>query len=177
MSMILIEPINAVQQQQVVELTADYIDRATAIFARSFSHIPVTFDLTGRAAGMYRVDRRQRRIRYNPYLFSKYFEDNLSVTVPHEVAHYIADRMYGMRNIRPHGREWLAIMHTFGAEAKRTCNYDLEGIPVRRQQRYSYQCGCRTHHLTSRRHNKIIRDQVRYFCKVCGGVLNESGKG
>jgi SprT protein len=171
MPIALIEPIHAGQRQQVIALTTDYIHRAGEIFARSFAPIAVTFDLKGRAAGMYRVDRRQRCIRYNPYLFAKYFDDNLAVTVPHEVAHYITDCVYGMRRIRPHGAEWQALMHAFGADAKRTCNYDLEGVPVRRQRRHAYQCGCRTHQLTTRRHNQILRGRVRYYCKACGGEL------
>ncbi len=53
--------------------------------------VPVRFELQGRAAGMYRVHKGERVIRYNPYIFSKYFDDSLANTVPHEVAHYITD--------------------------------------------------------------------------------------
>lgn len=171
MSNATIKPIDTGQQQRVIEQTTYYIDRAGEIFAKTFPVIPVMFDLTGRAAGMYRVDLRQRRIRYNPYLFAKYFDDNLAVTVPHEVAHYITDCLYGMRNVRPHGPQWQAVMQAFGVEAKRTCHYDLEGIPVRRQQQHAYLCGCRTYQFSSRRHNQVLRGRARYYCKSCGGEL------
>lgn len=166
-----IAPIDGVQQQQVIALTAHYIRRAGEIFGREFKPIPVSFDLVGRAAGMYRVRFWQRRIRYNPYLFAKYFDDNLAVTVPHEVAHYITDCVYGLRRIRPHGPQWQALMRAFGVEPKRTCDYDLAGIPRRVQRRHPYQCGCRGHQLSRRRHNLVLRGRVRYICKACGGEL------
>lgn len=116
---------------------------------------------------MYRVTKNQRQIRYNPYIFSKYFDDNLAVTVPHEVAHYVADVVYGIKNIRPHGKQWKMLMDRFGADASRTCSYDLSGIPVRAARRHAYSCECSTHKLTSIRHNKIQRGTARYFCKTC----------
>jgi SprT protein len=166
-----IVPIDVSQQEQVREATQVYVERARVVFDYPFKPVPVTFDLTGRAAGMYKVDRRRRVIRYNPYIFAKYFEDSLSVTVPHEVAHYVTDIMFGLRNIRPHGREWGAVMHALGAEAVRTANYDLEGVPVRRQRRHAYRCACTEHQLTSRRHNLVQSARVRYLCRRCGGEL------
>lgn len=169
--MSLIQPIDAEQQRRVVAATQDYIRQAEAVFQRRFALPPVTFDLRGRAAGMYRVVRRQRAIRYNPYVFAKYFDDNLAVTVPHEVAHYITDCIFGLRNIRPHGREWKMLMQTFGADDRVTCSYDLTGVPVRRYKRYPYRCGCDNHQLTSLRHNKVQRGQARYYCRRCAGEL------
>jgi SprT protein len=169
--MSIILPIDAQQQKQVVELTHLYIKKAGEIFGRSFPEIPVLFDLRGRSAGMYRVRDRQRQIRYNPFVFARYFEDNLAVTVPHEVAHYIVDCLHGIRKVRPHGAEWKSLMHTFGADDSRTCRYDLSGIPVKSEKRYAYRCGCKTHQLTSRRHNKVLKKRIYYLCKSCGGKL------
>ena len=169
--MAFIEPIDQNQQQRAISLTADYIQAAGAVFGRRFRLISVKFDLTGRSAGMYRVSKRQRQIRYNPYLFAKYFDDNLAVTVPHEVAHYITDLIYGLSNIRPHGAEWQSLMRAFGADTSRTCSYDLEGIPVRTHRRYPYRCSCTTHQLTTRRHNNVHRGKTRYYCRLCGEEL------
>src|SRR5688572_18563382 len=126
-----VAPIDAQQQEQVLEQTRLYIKRAGEIFGRVFDSVPVLFDLKGRIAGMYRIRHRQRQIRYNPHVFAKYFEDNINVTVPHEVAHYVVDCLYGLRKVRPHGMEWKAIMQSFGADASRTCRYDFSGIPVK----------------------------------------------
>lgn len=166
-----IEPIGRRRQDQVTVFTHGYILRACEIYGRRFDLIPVMFNLKGRAAGMYVVKSGQRMIRYNPYLFAKYFEDNVAATVPHEVAHYITDIMHGQARVRPHGAEWRAVMQAFGVEATATCRYDLTGIPVRAQRRHSYHCGCSTHQLTTRRHNQVRSGDVRCYCRSCGGEL------
>lgn len=166
--MLVIDPIDDARRQEVERLTARYIATAESLFGRRFESIEVTFDLKGRAAGMYRVQNGQRRIRYNPWLFAKYYDDNLSVTVPHEVAHYITDMLHGPARPRPHGREWRALMLAFGADASRTCRYDLAGIPLRNSVGHRYACACDTPHmLGARRHQRIKRGEYRYFCRRC----------
>jgi len=160
-------PIDAEAEARVIATTRDFLERAAAHFGRRFDEIPVLFDLKGRNAGMYRIRGHQRCIRYNPWLFAKYFDDNLAETVPHEVAHYVCDRLYGLRNIRPHGREWQAVMRLFGVEPRRTCSYDLEGIPQRQQRRHRYRCACREHQVTTVRHKRIQQGRAQYLCKSC----------
>lgn len=169
-----ISPIDQPLQSKVIDSTHQYIRLASKIFGRQFSFIPVHFGLSGRAAGMYHMHRSKRYIRYNPYIFAKYFEDNLQNTVPHEVAHYIADMVHGIKNIKPHGREWQAIMHLFGVEAKTTCSYDLQGIPQRQHRRFAYQCQCRNYEISTRRHNMITRGQRRYHCPACKADIRYS---
>ena len=149
----------------------DCLEQAGQMFRYSPASVAVTFDLTGSAAGMYRVHGAERVIRYNPYIFAKYFANNLAVTVPHEVAHYVTDRLYGLRNIRPHGAEWKTVMRSLGADPSVTARYDLSGVPVRRQRRYSYRCECSAHQLSSCRHNKIQRGQSSYLCRRCGSAI------
>jgi len=166
-----IQPIPEYRQEQVIQETKHFIDLAADNYNQKFKEIPVLFDLTGKAAGMYRVKAGQRVIRYNPYVFAKYFDDNFKETIPHEVAHYITDVLYGPRKIRPHGNEWKSVMQVFGVTANRTANYDLTGLPVRNFQTYVYHCGCQNYELTSRRHNKILRGTGSYLCRDCGGKL------
>ena len=167
----LIQPISHLQQETVIEETERYILRAAEHFDIPLKTIPVLFDLRGRAAGMYRVKANQKVIRYNPFIFAKYFTDNFNETIPHEVAHYVTDELYGLRQIRPHGNEWKAVMQVFGVEARRTANYDLSGIPQRQHKTYTYQCACQRYELTSRRHNKIRRGAGHYLCRACGDKL------
>ena len=174
--MTLVEPIGEAQQELVRERTLEYLQQAGVIFARHFDAVPVVFDLKGRCAGMYRVRNGRREIRYNPYLFARCFADNLAVTVPHEVAHYVTDCVFGLRHIRPHGREWRRLMQAFGADPQVTCRYDLTGIPVRNYRRFGYRCGCRTHELTAYRHNRVQRRQATYLCRQCGGRLEFAGE-
>lgn len=167
-----ITPISESQQNQVLNCTHHYIDLAGKLFNRTFDNIPVNFKLTGRAAGMYHVKNYIRYIRYNPYIFSKYFDDNMQNTVPHEVAHYIADLVYGIRNIKPHGKEWSSIMRQFGVEPKVRCDYSLDGVPHYRHRRFDYSCQCRTHAISTRRHNMILKGNRQYFCTSCNSLLN-----
>ena len=170
----LIEPINCQHEQQVRAATADFIRRASRIYTHDLPMIPILFDLKGRAAGMYRVHGSNRVIRYNPYLFAKYFNDNITTTVPHEVAHYVVDILYGAHRVRPHGAEWQQVMLALGTEPSVTGKYDLAGVPVRRQQRHSYQCACTTHHISTARHNKIQRGKARYYCRNCKSPLTSA---
>lgn len=163
--------IDAGQQQHVLEETLACLQRAERLFRLGHKPIPVLFDLTGRAAGMYRINRRQAVIRYNPFIFARHFEHGLQTTVPHEVAHYITDRLYGLAHVRPHGSEWRSVMRALGAEARATTRIDLEGLPLRRQSRYSYRCDCTTHRISACRHNRVTAGRARYFCRACGTEL------
>ena len=166
-----IEPINSQCKQQVRTATGEFIRRASQIYTHELPMIPILFDLKGRAAGMYKVHNRDRVIRYNPYLFAKYFDDNITTTVPHEVAHYVVDILYGAHRVRPHGAEWQQVMLTLGAEPTVTGQYDLSGIPTRRQQRHRYRCACTKHNIRTARHNKILRGKAHYYCRSCKSKL------
>lgn len=171
-----IKPISKVQERQVIDATQACLHQARDIHQVNFRTIDVRFDLKGRAAGMYRVQRRKRVIRYNPYLFAKYFDHNLQTTVPHEVAHYVTDMLFGLRNIQPHGRQWQAIMHSLGAEPLVTGDYDLTGIPVRRQRRFNYQCSCSEHQVSTVRHNRVMRGDMKYLCRSCHTEIRFQGE-
>lgn len=167
-----IQPIADPERQRVVARTAFYIERARVLFEREFDMIPVLFNLRGRSAGMYVVKGGQRCIRYNPHIFASDFDMGLQITVPHEVAHYITDCLFGLRHIRPHGEEWQRVMQAFGiAQPRATGRYDLSGIPQRRYRRFSYHCDCREHQLSSIRHNKVQNSRARYYCRYCGTTL------
>ena len=170
----MIEPIDHRKQKQVRLKTGEYIHQASRLYKLSLPMIPVLFDLKGRAAGMYKVENTERIIRYNPYLFAKYFEDNVATTVPHEVAHYIVDMLYGAARVKPHGTEWQQVMLSLGAEPRATGAYDLSGIPVRRQQRHAYKCACTLHHISTARHNRILRGKARYYCRKCKSALKSA---
>ncbi|HHJ34259.1 MAG TPA: metallopeptidase (SprT family) [Gammaproteobacteria bacterium] len=167
----LIPPLSKEQQQQVIAQTRHYIDQAVALYGIKDKPLDIVFNLRGRTSGMYRVSHQlghyTREIRYNPYIFSKYYDDNFNTTVPHEVAHYISDIIYGLRNIKPHGNEWKQIMLDFNADATVTTDYDLSGIPQKKLSSFTYQCSCREHQLSSIRHNKINRKRFKYYCNFC----------
>ena len=163
------QPLTAVQRCVVVLATQACLDRAGCRVHRIFPSIPVSFDLRGRAAGMYRVRCGRREIRFNPYIFARDFDRGMTQTVPHEVAHYVVDMLFGARRVRPHGPEWREWMRALDAEPRATGHYDLSGLPVRSERRFAYRCACAlTHQLSTRRHRAIGRGKVRYLCKTCG---------
>lgn len=168
-------PINQIlttaQQAQVELATQNCLHQAAAHYQRPFPPIELRFDLIGSTAGMYRVRGVTRLIRYNPHLFTRYFSDSLAVTVPHEVAHYVTDLLYGLATIRPHGPQWKEVMKLFSADDRATCRYDLADIPHRRQRRFAYSCGCQSHLLSTRRHRQLDGGKVRLACRRCGKQL------
>ncbi len=168
-------PLSFSRQTQVEAETCRYIKLASDKLARQFDPVTVVFDLRGKSAGMYRINRNGNVIRYNPFLFEKYFHDNFTNTVPHEVAHYLADQVYGWKNIRPHGIEWKQMMQVLGANPSRTAKYNLDGIPIRNIRYFDYQCACKKHQISSRRHYKIIRRQADYFCNKCNSRIMQAG--
>jgi SprT protein len=166
-----VQPINSAEQRQVAQRTEEFIVRAEQVFRRRFDRIPVLFDLKGRAAGMFKVIGKRRLIRYNPWIFAKYFEENLRDTVPHEVAHYIVHEVYPRRSTKPHGHAWKNLMAEFGADPGVTFDLDLDGIPQRSQKTHRYYCGCQLHEVSTTRHNRVQRRRMRYHCCSCNGLL------
>lgn len=185
-----VQPISIHMQQRVTDEVARYVMLAQTQYQQTFEPIRVIFDLKGRAAGMYRVKttpslpsvtsftfkktppaKVDRVIRFNPWIFTKYPDDSWTNTIPHEVAHYIVDCLYGLARVRPHGNEWKQVMQNFGAQAIVRANYDLSDIPMRTVKRYQYACQCRQVPLTSYRHQKVQRGQQRYRCRDCSEEL------
>ena len=168
-------PIGYPKQQQVITAAEHYVQRARTLFGKRFRQVPVLFDLPGRTAGMFKLVGRRGWIRYNPWIFAKYFEENLRDTVPHEVAHFIVHELYGTRGIKPHGHQWRTVMEHFGADQGVTFNLDLAGIPQRQQRTHPYRCSCRVHEVSSTRHNRVLQGVGCYRCRICGSDLLYAG--
>lgn len=200
--MSIIQPITESMQGQVSAEVQRYVDMASTLYKQSFAPVEVVFNIKGRAAGIYRCFYKKadsqtnlgnaklgfawlpwsgsstrklcRQIRFNPWLFAKYPDDSWQNTIPHEVAHYISDCLFGLNNIKPHGVEWQKIMRDFGAEPIVRGDYSLDGIPVRKTRRYNYHCACRKVELTSIRHQRIQNGLQEYRCRDCREKLSLS---
>ncbi|WP_275097116.1 SprT-like domain-containing protein [Sedimenticola hydrogenitrophicus] len=160
-------------QREVEALTQQLLTSAGAYFRQDPGQVVVKFDLTGKAAGMALFPHRATPvIRYNALLLVENRADFLKRTVPHEVAHIVARRLFGHR-IKPHGAEWRRVMRLFGAEASRCHNYDVSRAIRRRLQRFAYRCDCRSHELSSIRHNRVLQGQT-YLCVNCKQPLVQS---
>lgn len=166
-----VQPIREPERLRVEEVTEKYIRLAEEIFERRYDRIPVLFDLKGHTAGMFKTIGARRFIRYNPWIFAKYFTENLRDTVPHEVAHFVVHETYPRRGTKPHGPEWQDLMLRFGVDPQVTFDMDLEGVPQRRQARHRYHCGCQLHEVSTTRHNRMQKRRMKYHCVTCNGAL------
>jgi len=154
-------------QQQAVVLTHQFLALAARLFGAAPATPSIRFDLRGKSAGQFRrTGRGGLLIRYNLLLLERHPQEFLSQTVPHEAAHLVVFNRFGSR-VAPHGREWRAVMAAFGARPNRCHNFSVADLQTRQLRRYDYCCACRTHHLTSIRHTRILSGQV-YLCKQCG---------
>ncbi|MBX2867661.1 MAG: SprT-like domain-containing protein [Acidiferrobacterales bacterium] len=165
-----IQPIGKEQQTEVIKLAEHFICQAEKLFQISLEKIPVTFDLKGRAAGMFRIKKGEKQLRFNPWIFSLHYDANLYDTVPHEVAHYVVNVLFGSSGIKPHGPEWQNVMIALGREPKTTCDFPIDGVPTRQMRHFAYQCYCQDHKVSSIRHNRIQRGQT-YYCRRCRSQL------
>ena len=158
-------------QQAVIKQTLYFLQLASDAFGENFDLPEIRFDLSGKAAGYFKCfSNGHCLINYNPGLLLKNKDDFIGRTVPHEVAHMVAYLLHG-KKIRPHGDEWKAVMKVFVADPSRCHDYDVSGIKTRQYRRYLYQCSCRSHQLTSIRHNRVMSG-LRYICKQCNQQLS-----
>ncbi|MEK9807861.1 MAG: SprT-like domain-containing protein [Halieaceae bacterium] len=90
----------------------------------------------------------------------------------HEVCHYAIDMAYW--RAKPHGPEWRRLMKLMGGEPSATYRASAEldaQLPVRRQKRHRYCCGCREHELSTTRHNRVTAGRATYCCSYCHQTL------
>lgn len=167
--------LDPLQRSAVEAAVRDCLQRASRELGRSIPVPPVRFDLSGRSAGMFRARGRHSELRFNPWIFARYYSENLRETVPHEVAHYLVWWQFPRRRMRSHGAEWQAWMGFFGVPAAVTFDRDISGLPQRRQRRFLYRCDCSEHSLSSTRHYRQERGQASYQCRRCGSPLRRGG--
>lgn len=161
-------------EQAVLEKVEYYLAKAVAAYDQGFEKPLVCFALTGSTAGYFKQLRDgSNMINFNRQLLEHNTADFINRTVPHEVAHMVAFQVFGP-GIRPHGDEWKAVMALFGADDSRCHNYDLSKVKTRQYRRFTYQCNCRSHQLTSIRHNRVLSG-YRYVCKTCKQQLSYQG--
>lgn len=125
----------------------------------------------GRTAGMAYL--HAYTIDLNPVLLQENEDHFIHHAVGHELAHLVAYRHFGAR-IRPHGREWQAVMQLFGLPAERCHHYDTANSQLRQQKRFVYKCACKEHQLSAIRHNRSLRGTA-YKCLRCQQELTWTG--
>jgi len=122
------------------------------------------FKQLGRRAGI--ANRLEYTVTINPdFCLNGHWQQMLDQTLPHEVAHLIAPKLYNPylhgfdRNKGwGHGRAWKYTMRLLGLQPDRCHDMSTEGVKVRNVRRpYIYSCGCpdKEFAITARMHNRM----------------------
>lgn len=148
-------------KMQVIRRLKNCLTLAKQYFQQDFPFPEINYQIRGLKAGVAYLQKNE--IRFNPTLLSENPQEFIRQVVPHELAHLLVFQLFG--RVKPHGKEWQGIMQqVFGLEADVCHQFDTQSV---QGKTFAYQCQCQTHHLTLRRHNKILRKQMNYFCKKC----------
>jgi SprT protein len=126
------------------------------------------FGITGTTAGMAYLG--ENFIKLNRYIFEKQKADFIKRTLPHEVAHLAAFRVFRDRG---HGEGWKKVMRDFGLEPIRCHNYDVGGLKQTRTK-FTYACACQKHEVGSAIHRRVSIG-VKYECKKCKTAIKFVG--
>lgn len=181
---------DAARRETLLAVADDWWQQARCLFTDATTELsllddaslpPIAFDLTGECAGQVQYQRtRQRitpiRIRFNLAIARRNWVTFADQTVPHELAHAVALILHGRDGIG-HGPAWKRIMHAFGKPATRCHQFDMTEVPVRRQRRFAYRCGCDSEILlTTTRHRRIQTKKQIYLCRQCRQPLYPASK-
>lgn len=161
--------------ERVGEKVSECLKIATNHYHRSFPDPTISFDLRGLVAGQ--ANSRLWRIRINSILLQENTDDMLDSTVPHEVAHLIADKVYG--HIRAHGAEWKSVMRLLGISPNRCHRYDTTNSRVKTnvKNKFCYKCNCRDMIVVGPVRHRKMQSRISmgrnsgYRCRSCKGHL------
>ncbi len=169
-------------QQQAQQALRQWVERANVLFVQDYGATldcpRLAFDLRGRGAGLAVFQPRKSMaepdlIRLNPVLLEAHPQEMLKETLPHELAHIVAHRLFGPR-IKPHGHEWRTVMSAFGKSPE--VQHAMPVEPSRKLRRFLYHCACPSGvELTTIRHKRARRG-TGYLCRKCGQRLRWSGQ-
>jgi SprT protein len=108
---------------------------------------------------------------FNAYLLETNANTMLEDTLPHEMAHNIADRLF---NSVGHDTAWRAVYFKLtGKEAARLHNMDVSAMRANRRT-YKYKCDCRDWDFTGQR-NALYMKGHGYKCPKCGKNIHPKG--
>lgn len=157
-------PLTPLQTQILARVEQDYL-QAEDFFKRTFPRPHVLFTLRGKSAGTAHLQLNS--IRFNGILLAENPEAFLHQVVSHEIAHLLCYQVYG--RVKPHGQEWQAVMQQlFNLTPKTTHQLNTQSVVG---PQFEYLCDCGPITLSIRRHNRVVRGQNQYRCKICMQTL------
>lgn len=153
-------------QQAVMNSLRHHLQLASARLERTFPEPALLYQQRGTSAGTAWLEKWQ--IRLNPQLLLENQQAFVEEVVPHELAHLLVWQVFG--RVAPHGKEWKWMMQeVFGVSPRRTHSFALTSLAAKT---FPYYCRCQQHQLTVRRHNRVLRGESRYHCRLCQSELH-----
>lgn len=144
--------------------------------------ITILYNLdSSRALGTYQFMpvKSEHVIRLNPKLLNELGKAYIDDVFVHEYAHACVQHYVGYYNgrkrVMPHGMEFKSFCRMFGIDGKATTSVAANAVTMKKPNtanRHTYTCECHEFHLSTQRHNKILRGAT-YTCKKCGGKLKK----
>lgn len=159
-------------KERVLTVTRSYLRKAELLFGfKPFEMPTIRYDLKGTTAGTAHSGKWE--INLNSILVIENVDAMIDHTVPHEVAHLVAFKMYG-RHIKPHGQEWQDVMRRFAKQPHRCHQYDTTNARVRCKSRFKYNCACTEGVVVGPIiHRRVQQEKSTHYCRVCKHYLRE----
>ena len=155
------------QETKLYQQVEACIKQAETMLQQNFKRPLISMHQRGKIAGSARLDPLE--LRFNPVLYRENESAFLHEVVPHEVCHLLIWQLFPGQRLRPHGKEWQALMQTiYQLPGDARHQFDVSSV---RGKTFAYSCDCSQHQLSQIRHNKIVRRQAEYRCKECHQVL------
>ena len=152
-------------KMQVQRKLNQSLQLAEAYFKQKFTMPEVNYELPGIKAGVAYLQKNE--IKFNRTLLLENADEFIRQVVPHELAHLIVYQIFG--RVKPHGKEWQLVMSEIFRLPADTCHqFDIKNV---QGETFEYRCACQTHFLSTRRHNRIVREKIEYLCRKCKGKL------
>lgn len=155
------------------------LDKLGAKWNRTFPMPKVDyFSLTGTTAG--EADSSKYLIRLNQTLLMQNWELFKKQTIPHEVCHLVANKLW----VRPlaHGEQWKSLMLTLGCSLEACHKFDTAlALAEKGKISFKYQCFCRigntpdspfrTWAVEEKKHKALKAGKGKIVCPKCHVAL------
>jgi len=164
-------------QKRIALKVQYYLDVARERLGFDVPVFEYDFSLKGKVGGKFNCmvtssNRYHSQVlRFNLLMMKQDPEKYLEIVVGHEVAHMVAENMYGsFGNAVHHGNDWKHVMLVFGLEPNRTHDFDVtpetSGLALRNVKRHAAKCSCTTHMISTCLRNRMVKGRS-YSCKTC----------
>ena len=156
-------------QQRACEEVEKYFVKAEKLYGRTFPRCAIDFTIKGTTAG--RAFWMSNEIKFNNELMVQNEKAFFARTIPHEVAHIVAQHRAGLHAKKVgHGQLWRDTMRDLGvSDISRCHNYDVSSVKTGKRI-YKFSCGCTIHNVGGKTNNRINAG-AQYSCKMCGNPL------